>query len=214
MQLFGVKRKLERDAALHRSAETKTYPKLRHAESKAASRTLAAALQSRARFVNCMAGKILSREDLFRERERLRADGKVLVFTNGVFDLLHLGHVRYLDQARALGDALAVAINSDRSVRQLKGEGRPVVPELERAEVLAALRPVSYVTIFDDVSPRELIATLLPDVLVKGGDYAVEEIHGAKETLEAGGRVISLPFVPGSSTTAMVERLKLKSPAR
>jgi rfaE bifunctional protein nucleotidyltransferase chain/domain len=155
-----------------------------------------------------MAGKVLSEEDLFKERERLRAEGKVVVFTNGVFDLLHVGHVRYLNQACVLGDALIVAINSDRSVRELKGNDRPVIVEQERAEIVAALRPVSYVTIFDDVSPRSLIAKLLPDVLVKGGDYALDEIHGGQEILAAGGKVVSLPFVAGASTTAIIDRMK------
>src|SRR5204862_8363359 len=116
-----------------------------------------------------MIEKILTLEQMLRERERLRATGARLVFTNGVFDLLHVGHVRYLAQARALGDALVVAINSDRSVRELKGPGRPVFDERERAEILAALRSVDYVVIFDDVSPRILIGSLLPDVLAKGG---------------------------------------------
>src|ERR1044071_4600617 len=124
-----------------------------------------------------MIEKILSRAALLDERERLRAAGRRLVFTNGVFDLLHVGHVRYLTQARALGDALVVAINSDRAVRELKGPGRPVFDEAERAEIISALRHVDYVTIFDDVSPRKLIAVLLPDVLVKGGDYHLHEIH-------------------------------------
>src|SRR5437899_10757107 len=109
-----------------------------------------------------MIGKIFSRAELISERERLHAAGKRLVFTNGVFDLLHVGHVRYLAQARALGDALVVAINSDRTVRELKGAGRPIVNQSERAEILAALRPVTYVVVFDDLSPRELIAALLP----------------------------------------------------
>ncbi|HLE62413.1 MAG TPA: D-glycero-beta-D-manno-heptose 1-phosphate adenylyltransferase [Pyrinomonadaceae bacterium] len=155
-----------------------------------------------------MSGKVLSHEDLLRERTRLRVEGMSLVFTNGVFDLLHVGHVRYLAQARALGDALVVAINSDRSVRELKGDDRPVIIEQERAEILAALRQVSYVTIFDDVSPRSLIATLLPDVLVKGGDYAPDEIHGGREVLAAGGKVVALTFVSGISTTATIERIK------
>lgn len=155
-----------------------------------------------------MSGKLLNREDLLRERTRLRSEGKCLVFTNGVFDLLHVGHVRCLAQARALGDALVVAINSDRSVRDLKGENRPVTNEQERAEILAALRQVSYVTIFDDVSPRSLIAKLLPDVLVKGGDYNLDEIHGREEVEAAGGKVVSLPFIAGASTTAMIERMR------
>src|SRR5438874_12975494 len=125
-----------------------------------------------------MIEKILTLEQMLRERERLRATGARLVFTNGVFDLLHVGHVRYLAQARSLGDALVVAINSDRTVRELKGNGRPVINESERAEILAALRQVDYVTIFDDISPRSLIARLLPDLLVKGGDYGLDEIHG------------------------------------
>lgn len=155
-----------------------------------------------------MVNKVLSSEQLLAERRRLSASAKTLVFTNGVFDLLHVGHVRYLAAARALGDALVVAINSDRTVRELKGAGRPLVNEQERAEVLAALRLVTFVTIFDDVSPRSLIAALLPDVLVKGGDYELDEIHGRDEVEAAGGRVVALPFVEGASTTAIVEKMK------
>ena len=142
------------------------------------------------------------------ERLRLRAIGSRVVFTNGVFDLLHVGHVRYLEQAGALGDVLVVALNSDRTVRQLKGQDRPIVNEADRAEVLAALKSVDYVIIFDDVSPRSLIAKVLPDVLVKGGDYGLEEIHGREEVEAAGGQVIALPFVDGASTTSIVERMK------
>ena len=155
-----------------------------------------------------MIEKILSPEQMLRERERLRAAGKRLVFTNGVFDLLHVGHVRYLAQARALGDALLVAINSDRTVRELKGPDRPIFDEAERVEILAALRCVDYVTVFDDTSPRRLITQLLPDVLVKGGDYQLDQIHGREEVEAAGGRVISLPFVDGASTTQIIERMK------
>jgi D-beta-D-heptose 7-phosphate kinase/D-beta-D-heptose 1-phosphate adenosyltransferase len=154
-----------------------------------------------------MIEKILSRAALLDERERLRAAGRRLVFTNGVFDLLHVGHVRYLTQARALGDALVVAINSDRAVRELKGADRPVFEEAERAEILAALRVVDYVVVFDDISPRSLIAELLPDVLVKGGDYDLDQIHGREEVEAAGGKVISLPFVEGSSTTALIQKI-------
>jgi D-beta-D-heptose 7-phosphate kinase/D-beta-D-heptose 1-phosphate adenosyltransferase len=157
-----------------------------------------------------MIEKLLSQDQLLGVRQGLRAVGKSLVFTNGVFDLLHVGHVRYLAAARALGDALVVAVNSDRTVRELKGDGRPVVNENERAEILAALRQVDYVTIFDDVSPRSLIAKLLPDVLVKGGDYALDEIHGREEVEAAGGRVIALPFVEGASTSTIIERMKKK----
>ncbi len=155
-----------------------------------------------------MVTKILTLEELLSERKRLRSGQRQLVFTNGVFDLLHVGHVRYLEQARTFGDALVVALNSDRSVRELKGDSRPLIPEHERAEVLAALRSVSYVTIFDDVSPRSLIATLLPDVLVKGGDYNLDEIHGREEVEAAGGKVVSLPFVAGASTSTIIERMK------
>lgn len=155
-----------------------------------------------------MKEKILSLEKLLGVRQSLRAQGKRLVFTNGVFDLLHVGHVRYLASARKLGDALVVALNSDRTVRQLKGDNRPIVNEGERAEILAALRAVTYVTVFDDISPRSLIAKLLPDVLVKGGDYALDEIHGREEVEAAGGRVVSLPFVAGASTSSIVNRMK------
>ena len=155
-----------------------------------------------------MVEKLLSQDKLLRVREGLRAEGKSVVFTNGVFDLLHVGHVRYLAEAGGLGDALVVAINSDRSVRELKGAGRPIINETERAEVLASLRPVDFVTIFDDVSPRSLIARLLPDVLVKGGDYQPDEIHGREEVEAAGGRVVSLPFVAGASTSAIIQRMK------
>ncbi len=157
-----------------------------------------------------MQQKILSPDELLGVRQGLSAAGKTLVFTNGVFDLLHVGHVRYLAEARALGDVLLVAINSDRTVRELKGEGRPITNESERAEILAALRQVDYVTIFDEISPRSLIAQLLPDVLVKGGDYNLDEIHGREEVEAAGGRVVSLPFIEGASTSAIIERMKQK----
>ena len=155
-----------------------------------------------------MPEKILSKDELLAERARLRDAGQKLVFTNGVFDILHVGHVRYLAQARTLGDALVVAINSDASVREIKGAGRPLINEGERAEMLAALRAVSYVTVFDDASPRSLIAVLLPDVLVKGGDYSLGEIHGREEVEAAGGRVVSLPFVEGVSSSDIIERMK------
>ena len=157
-----------------------------------------------------MKAKILSVEEMLVERERLRSRGARLVFTNGVFDLLHVGHLRYLAQARGLGDALVVAINSDRSVRELKGPDRPVFDQNERAEILAAMRDVDYVVVFDDVSPRSLIAQLLPDLLVKGGDYQLDQIHGREEVEAAGGRVISLSFVDGASTTNLIERMKKK----
>ena len=157
-----------------------------------------------------MKAKILSIEEMLVERARLRSRGARLVFTNGVFDLLHVGHVRYLAQARGLGDVLVVAINSDHTVRELKGPDRPVFHENERAEILAALRQVDYVVVFDDVSPRSLIAQLLPDVLVKGGDYQLDQIHGREEVEGAGGQVISLPFVDGVSSSGLIARVKKK----
>jgi rfaE bifunctional protein nucleotidyltransferase chain/domain len=155
-----------------------------------------------------MGGKVLSQEELIRVRARLRAEGRRLVFTNGCFDILHVGHVRYLAEARALGDALLVAINGDRSVRALKGPNRPVMSEAERAEILAALEAVDFVTVFDEESPRTLISEVLPDVLVKGGDYRLDEIHGREEVERAGGRVLSLPFVEGASTSGVIGRIK------
>jgi D-beta-D-heptose 7-phosphate kinase/D-beta-D-heptose 1-phosphate adenosyltransferase len=150
---------------------------------------------------------ILDRQELIRERERLRHAGRVVVFTNGCFDLLHPGHVRYLGQARALGDQLIVALNSDRSVRALKGEGRPILSERERAEVIAALAAVDYVTVFDEETPRELIAALLPDVLVKGGDWPIAQIVGREEVEAAGGKVLSLAYLEGASTTDIIDRI-------
>jgi D-beta-D-heptose 7-phosphate kinase/D-beta-D-heptose 1-phosphate adenosyltransferase len=131
-----------------------------------------------------------------------------VVFTNGCFDLLHPGHIRCLEQARALGDLLIVAINSDASVRRLKGPGRPVMPEAERAEVLAALAAVDYVTVFEGDTPREIISKLLPDVLVKGGDWGPDQIVGREEVEAAGGRVVSIPLEPGYSTTGILAKIR------
>ncbi len=152
--------------------------------------------------------KVLDIDELVRRREELRRRGLTVVFTNGCFDLLHPGHVRYLAEARALGDILIVALNSDRTVRILKGAGRPILNEGERAQVVSALNAVDYVIFFDQETPRELISRLLPDVLVKGGDWPVDEIVGREEVESAGGRVLSLPYVEGSSTTDIIERIK------
>jgi rfaE bifunctional protein nucleotidyltransferase chain/domain len=139
---------------------------------------------------------------------RLHAAGRTIVFTNGVFDLLHPGHVRYLTQARALGDALIVGVNSDRSVRANKGAERPITPEAERAEILSALQVVDGVVIFDEDTPHELIAALQPDVLVKGADWGEHAIVG-RELVEArGGRVVRVPVEAGYSTTAIVSRIR------
>lgn len=137
-----------------------------------------------------------------------KRNGRRVVFTNGCFDLLHPGHIGSLEQARALGDALVVGLNSDASVRRLKGAGRPVLPERERAEILAALECVDAVVIFDEPTPREVIARLLPDVLVKGGDWAGDQIVGREEVEAAGGRVVSIPVVPGYSTTAILRKIR------
>lgn len=152
-------------------------------------------------------GEIMNLDKLIEVREKLRREGRTVVFTNGCFDLMHPGHVRYLRQARALGDALIVGLNSDRSVRELKGPSRPIMSETERAEVMAALGCVDYVTIFDDETPREIIAALLPDVLVKGGDWSVDNIVGRDEVEAAGGKVLSLPFADGCSTSDLIERI-------
>lgn len=152
-------------------------------------------------------GLIVDRETLVAIRQDLRQQGKRVVFTNGCFDLLHPGHVRLLAEAKRLGDVLIVALNSDRSVRELKGAGRPLLPQEERCEIVAALEMVDYVTTFDELTPGELIRKLLPDVLVKGGDWSVEEIVGREDVQAHGGRVLSLPFVPGYSTTRMIERI-------
>ena len=139
---------------------------------------------------------------------RLRATGKTVVFTNGVFDLLHVGHLRYLQQARALGDALIVGLNSDRSVRANKGAGRPITPEAERAEILSALACVDGVVVFDEDTPHEIIAALQPDVLVKGADWAADAIVGRDVVEARGGRVVRVPIEAGHSTSALVERIR------
>jgi rfaE bifunctional protein nucleotidyltransferase chain/domain len=151
---------------------------------------------------------ILSLHDAILKFGRGHRGDQRVVFTNGCFDLLHLGHVQTLEAARALGDALIVGINGDASVRELKGEGRPVVCERERAEILAALECVDAVVIFNELTPRETIAALLPDVLVKGGDWAGDQIIGREEVEAAGGRVVSIPVVPTYSTTAMLQTIR------
>lgn len=139
---------------------------------------------------------------------RLRAAGKTVVFTNGVFDLLHVGHLRYLQQARALGDALIVGVNSDRSVRANKGAGRPITPETERAEILIALACVDAVVVFDEDTPHDIIAALQPDVLVKGADWADDAIVGRDVVEARGGRVVRVPIEAGHSTSALVEKIR------
>jgi len=154
------------------------------------------------------AGKVKTLGELVPIIHELRRQGKVVVFTNGCFDLLHHGHVRYLDQAKTLGDVLIVAINSDTSVRTLKGPGRPVMPQAERVEVLAALASVDYVTIFDELTPEGVIQALAPDVLVKGGDWTVDQVVGREIVEGQGGRVLSLPYVEGASTSRLLRRIR------
>lgn len=138
--------------------------------------------------------------------------GRRVVFTNGCYDLLHPGHIRLLEQSRELGDILVLALNSDRSVRENKGPNRPITNENERAEVAAALDAVDFVVIFDEATPREIIAQVLPNVLVKGGDWGPNEIIGREEVEAAGGRVVSIPFERGYSTSSIIERV-LKIPS-
>jgi len=152
-------------------------------------------------------GEVLTLEEMQVRRDRLTREGRRLVFTNGCFDILHVGHVRLLAEARALGDAMVVAINTDDSVRRLKGRGRPINPEQDRAEVLAALAVVDFVILFPEDTPARVIEALSPDVLVKGGDWTLDRIVGRDFVEARGGTVVSIPLVPGRSTTRTLERL-------
>jgi D-beta-D-heptose 7-phosphate kinase/D-beta-D-heptose 1-phosphate adenosyltransferase len=145
---------------------------------------------------------------LFTALGARRARKERLVFTNGCFDLLHIGHTRYLQEAKRLGDCLIVGINSDASVRAIKPDGRPIVPQAQRAEVLAALACVDHVVIFDEPDPRNLIAAVQPDVLVKGGDWPIDQIVGREIVQARGGTVVTIPLVPDVSTTTLVQRIK------
>jgi D-glycero-beta-D-manno-heptose 1-phosphate adenylyltransferase len=156
-------------------------------------------------------GKFYSRSDLIAARAAWKQAGQTVVFTNGCYDLLHPGHIRLLEQARSLGDILILALNSDDSVRRLKGPSRPLIPEQDRAELAASLEAVDAVTIFDEDTPRELIAAVLPDVLVKGADWA-HWIAGREEVEAAGGRVHALDLEPGYSTTGIVEQILSRQP--
>lgn len=151
--------------------------------------------------------KILDRQSLKDALERLRAGGKRIAFTNGCFDILHVGHVRYLREAKETADVLVVALNTDRSVRAIKGERRPIVPGAERADVMAALEMVDYVTFFDEENPGDLIAFLEPDVLIKGGDWSVETVVGREVVERRGGRVVIVPLTEGASTTNVIGKI-------
>jgi D-beta-D-heptose 7-phosphate kinase/D-beta-D-heptose 1-phosphate adenosyltransferase len=151
---------------------------------------------------------LVSREEIVKMCGLFRKDNKKIVFTNGCFDILHAGHVTYLKQAKALGDLLVIGLNSDSSVNKLKGQGRPVVAENDRALVLSALRSVDFVVFFDEETPYELINSIKPDFLVKGGDYTPDSIVGADIVKDAGGEVVVIPFVEGKSTTGILDRIR------
>ena len=154
-----------------------------------------------------MTSKLMARDDLEALLEKTRSPARPVVFTNGCFDLLHVGHVRYLTAARALGGLLVVGLNSDESVRQIKGPLRPIIGQEQRAEVLSGLACVDYVTIFDEPDPFTLIQALQPDVLVKGADWGLSEIIGADAVMSRGGRVERISIVPGASTSDIIEKI-------
>ncbi|MGN0014006.1 MAG: D-glycero-beta-D-manno-heptose 1-phosphate adenylyltransferase [Candidatus Gastranaerophilaceae bacterium] len=149
----------------------------------------------------------VKREDLQNLLKKLRKDGKTIVTTNGCFDILHVGHVRYLEETKKYGDVLIVALNSDKSVKSIKGEGRPINNELDRAEVLNALKSVDYVVLFDEDSPANLLAEIKPDVHTKGADYNIDTLPEAKIIIDNGGRLEFIQFVPGKSTTSTIEKI-------
>ncbi|MDY6952072.1 MAG: D-glycero-beta-D-manno-heptose 1-phosphate adenylyltransferase [Thermodesulfobacteriota bacterium] len=154
-----------------------------------------------------MSEKVINRRELKERVQAMKRVGKTIVFTNGCFDLLHIGHVQYLEAAKAQGDILVVGLNSDSSVRKIKGPNRPVVPEKERAEVLAALACVDVVTIFEEPDPLTTIQTIVPHVLVKGADWAEDAIVGRDVVEAAGGRVVRVPLTAGASTTRVIETI-------
>ncbi len=154
-----------------------------------------------------MRQKIKKRKELLKIIKNLKSKGKRIVLTNGCFDLLHLGHVRYLEEAKSRGDILVVAVNSDSSVRKLKGPKRPILPEADRTEILSGLECVDYITIFNEPDPLKLITSLKPDLLVKGGDWAREQIVGREVVENSGGELLIIPFIKGSSTTNVIDTI-------
>lgn len=154
-----------------------------------------------------MKKKVKEKEDLCEILKRLKAEGKRIVFTNGCFDLLHIGHLRYLEKAKTLGDILVVGVNSDASAQGLKGPGRPVLPLEERMELLSGLECVDYVVSFDESAPLKLITVLKPHLLVKGGDWSTETIVGKEVVESLGGEVVALPFIEGNSTSHLIETI-------
>jgi D-beta-D-heptose 7-phosphate kinase/D-beta-D-heptose 1-phosphate adenosyltransferase len=153
-----------------------------------------------------MISKIKDSKNLFRTLSALRGKGKKIVFTNGCFDILHVGHVDYLSKARRLGDVLVVGLNSDSSVKKIKGKDRPINKESDRAKVLSSLYFVDYITSFSEPTPENLIKKVRPDILVKGGDWKIEDIVGGSFVRSYGGKIKSIPFVKGYSTTSIIER--------
>jgi D-beta-D-heptose 7-phosphate kinase/D-beta-D-heptose 1-phosphate adenosyltransferase len=151
--------------------------------------------------------KFIGLKELLEKVLELKGKGLRIVFTNGCFDLLHPGHIAYLQSARQLGDVLIIGLNSDRSVREIKGNSRPILTEAERAAILSGLESVSFITVFDECTPLNLIKAILPNVLVKGGDWGIHQIVGRKEVEEAGGKVVSIPYEAGYSTSEIVERV-------
>jgi D-beta-D-heptose 7-phosphate kinase/D-beta-D-heptose 1-phosphate adenosyltransferase len=155
-----------------------------------------------------MAGKKIKRpKEIIRLRGRLRGQGRKVVFTNGCFDLIHGGHIKLFRKAKRLGDVLVVAVNTDASMRGIKGRGRPIFPLRERLEVLEAVADIDYITWFPEPTPRRLIAAVLPDVLVKGGDWGPDEIVGREEVEAAGGRVVIVPYVRGHSSSSIISKI-------
>lgn len=155
-----------------------------------------------------MSAKLKSLDDLVAIAAQARRDGKSVVFTNGCFDILHRGHVHVLRQAKALGDFLIVALNSDRSVKAIKGPRRPVLSEIDRVELIGAMEMVDYVVLFDEPDPYKLIAAIKPDVLAKGGDWSAEKVIGADGVEQAGGRVALIPYLKGFSSSEIIERIR------
>jgi len=163
-------------------------------------------------FCHCLGDELsqalISWDDASQMRRGWAEQGKKVVFTNGCFDLLHPGHIKYLNDAKALGDVLIIGLNADDSISRLKGDSRPINPLTDRAAMLMGLKAVDAVVVFEEDTPQNLIALLLPDILVKGGDYAADDIVGAKEVRDAGGEVIVVPFLAGYSSSKLIERIK------
>ncbi len=153
-------------------------------------------------------GEIITKDAFISIRKGLKKDNKCVVFTNGCFDFIHPGHIRYLNEAKSMGDILVIGLNSDNSVRKIKGEGRPINTQKFRASVLSSLEMVDYVIIFDEPTPYELIKAIVPDILVKGGDYKIEDIVGREIVEGNGGRVVSVSYIEGFSTTSIIKKIK------